>query len=95
MPDSNNARGTRPTLSGRTALVTGAAGGIGKAIAARLAADGARVFMTDMAAGRLADAAGELSALGHDVASHAADLSDPAARDRLVVLPLRDLDHAG
>ncbi|MBI2213223.1 MAG: SDR family oxidoreductase [Acidobacteria bacterium] len=40
--------GERP-LEGRVAAVTGGAGGIGTAIAARLAADGARVFSLDVA----------------------------------------------
>src|SRR5688572_20200733 len=35
-------------LAGRTAIVTGGATGIGKAIAARLAQDGARVVVADL-----------------------------------------------
>jgi NAD(P)-dependent dehydrogenase (short-subunit alcohol dehydrogenase family) len=48
------------TLEGKCALVTGAAGGIGFAIASRLAGLGARVVLADLAAQRVADAAARL-----------------------------------
>ncbi len=70
-------------MSARTALVTGVVGGIGAAIAARLAADGARVVVTDLPGGALDAAADRLG-----LPAIAADLGDPGAvralRDRLV-----------
>ena len=55
-------------LAGRVALVTGGAGGIGKATARRLAADGACVMLADIDTQALEAASGELaSAFGADV----------------------------
>jgi 2-dehydro-3-deoxy-L-rhamnonate dehydrogenase (NAD+) len=48
------------SLSGQTALVTGAARGIGLAVAERLLADGARVALVDLDAGALKSVAGRL-----------------------------------
>jgi 3-hydroxybutyrate dehydrogenase len=63
-------------LAGRRALVTGAASGIGRACAARLAAAGAKVVAVD----RDAEA---LRALEFDVEPVVADLADLDAVDRL------------
>jgi len=51
-------------LAGRTAIVTGAAGGIGRALALRCAGEGARVTATDLDGDRLGGVGAELGA-GH------------------------------
>jgi NAD(P)-dependent dehydrogenase (short-subunit alcohol dehydrogenase family) len=65
-------------LEGDTALITGAATGIGRAIAKAAVADGARVFLTDVAEGPLAEVANELGA-GYAVS----DLSQEGAAKAL------------
>ncbi|MER7706226.1 3-hydroxybutyrate dehydrogenase [Kitasatospora sp. NPDC097605] len=65
-------------LDGRTALVTGAASGIGRACAEAFAAAGARVYVVDLAAEparRLAERIGGVA--------HIADLADPEAVEAL------------
>ncbi|WP_049018280.1 SDR family NAD(P)-dependent oxidoreductase, partial [Burkholderia multivorans] len=54
-----------PRLAGKCAYITGAAGGLGRAIARRMVEQGARVFLTDVADRAALDAfAAELNA-GH------------------------------
>jgi NAD(P)-dependent dehydrogenase (short-subunit alcohol dehydrogenase family) len=70
-------------LQGRVAVVTGAAGGIGFALATQLAGEGVRVVMSDVDGERLAEAAatvdGEVEPIAADVA-RAADVDALASR---------------
>ena len=74
MPDAVPTAG----LSGRRALVTGAASGIGAAVAARLAADGAEVHLLD----RDGEGAAKVAAQVHGT-PHELDLTDAAAIEGL------------
>jgi 3-oxoacyl-[acyl-carrier protein] reductase len=68
-------------LSGMTALVTGASGGLGSAIANALAGQGARLAVSGSNAGKLESFR---SGLGGDHVALPCDLSDGAAVDALV-----------
>ena len=68
-------------LSGMTALVTGASGGLGSAIANALAAQGARLAVSGSNVGKLESFR---SGLGGDHVALPCDLSDGAAVDALV-----------
>ncbi len=54
-------------IKGKVAVVTGAASGIGKATAVALAQEGADVVLADINEERLAEAKGEIEALGRRV----------------------------
>src|SRR5208283_1759669 len=68
-------------LQGRIALVTGAAQGIGHAIAAELAAAGATLVLADMNEVKLNETAAELSAIGATAAAFVMNVSDESSID--------------
>jgi 3-oxoacyl-[acyl-carrier protein] reductase len=70
-------------LNGKTAVVTGASRGIGRAIALRLAQDGARIVLTARDQPALDGAAREITAAGGHAVSIALDLRIPDAPRRL------------
>ncbi|MFN0265064.1 glucose 1-dehydrogenase [Tepidamorphus sp. 3E244] len=73
-------------LSGKSALITGGAGGVGRAIAAEFLAQGARVLISDLDADAADDAAASLGP-GGEVHACAHDVTDEAAwRDTLKVV---------
>ncbi|UFN48209.1 SDR family oxidoreductase [Roseomonas sp. OT10] len=78
-------------LAGRTALVTGSTRGLGRAMAEGLATAGARVILNGTDAGRLAAAAAEMRAAGHDVLEAPFDVTDEAA----IVATFARLDTQG
>src|SRR3954447_4402689 len=65
-------------LKGKTALVLGAGGGLGGAIAATLAREGARVAIGDIDTSALERTAKEVSQVGSEALSLAWDLGDLA-----------------
>ena len=67
--------------SGKTALVTGAASGIGRALALALAARGASLVLVDRDASGLADAAADIGGAARTIC---ADLTEPAAPRQVV-----------
>lgn len=69
-------------FAGKTLIVTGAAGGIGAAVAARVAREGGRVIAVDLAEDRLQQAAASLP--GADLIPVAGDIVEQESIDRIV-----------
>ena len=70
-------------LTGRSALVTGAASGLGLAFAEAMTEAGARVTLTDIDAAGLEREVARLGAQGHVVRGDVLDVADPAAATRV------------
>lgn len=75
-----------PRLAGKQAFITGAAGGLGRAIAQRFAQQGAKLFITDLDGARVAEVADAINAgAGTQVAWAAAqDVRDEAVWQTLL-----------
>ena len=76
----------------KVGIVTGAAGGIGRATAKLLAADGARVVAVDLAGAELASTVASIDASGGDAVAIEADVSDA---DAVRALCTATQDHYG
>ena len=70
-------------LRGKTAVVTGGAGGLGKGMAARFLAEGMSVVIADIEKSALDAAAEELTAGGGEVLPVVTDVTDPSSVEAL------------
>lgn len=68
----------------KVAVVTGAANGLGQAIAQRLAEEGARLVLGDMEAGGLEGTAASITAMGAEAVTVVGDLTEEEPVERLV-----------
>jgi len=75
-------------LSGRIAIVTGAAQGIGRRIAEFLAEDGATVVVADIQEEKANEVAAALRDSGGEASAVAVDVADPAAAEAMVATTL-------
>ena len=71
-------------LAGKTALITGAGSGIGRASALRFAAEGCSVALADIKHEAVEAVAAEVAAAGGTAVAIAADVSDPASVEAMI-----------
>jgi citronellol/citronellal dehydrogenase len=72
------------SIAGKSAIVTGAASGMGRATAHLFADEGARVAVVDLGADRVQAVVDEIASAGGEAAGFVTDVSDPAQLHRLV-----------
>ncbi len=78
-------------LEGKVAIVTGAGRGIGKAIALRLARDGADLLLGDLDEATVAETANEVRALGRKAHSTRLDVSNKEQANALGAMAVKEL----
>jgi 3-oxoacyl-[acyl-carrier protein] reductase len=72
------------TLTGQTAIVTGASQGLGKSIAIALGNSGARVACVARNAGKLADTVNQITAAGGQAEAFSADVNDKQSIEHII-----------
>jgi len=72
------------SVAGQSVVVTGGASGIGLGFAEAMAANGAKVTLLDLDAGRIDTEVARLAAQGHSVRGTVVDVSDHAALDAAI-----------
>lgn len=81
-------------LNGKVALITGAARGIGKAIALKYASEGADVAFTDLVINEAAEqTVKELEAFGHKVKAYASNAANFEETEQVVARVMNDFGH--
>ena len=75
---------TTGRLDGKSAVITGAANGIGRATAEVFATEGARLVVTDIDADGIEGLASELAGAGHDCLAVVGDVSQDADARRMI-----------
>ena len=71
-------------LQGKTALIAGGGGGIGRAVALALAHEGAKAAVADIVKDNAEKVSGEIKAIGMDAMAYQVDLTKKADVDRMV-----------
>ena len=71
-------------LQGKTALIAGGGGGIGRAVALALAHEGAKAAVADIVKDNAEKVSGEIKAIGIDAVAYQVDLTKKADVDRMV-----------
>lgn len=82
-------------FSGQNALITGAAGNIGLAVAKRLASEGANLVLLDLNEEKLEEARAEVAALGVKVSTALCDVTDYSSVDAAVEKAENDIGPIG
>jgi NAD(P)-dependent dehydrogenase (short-subunit alcohol dehydrogenase family) len=78
-------------LENTNALITGGAGGMGRATALRFAQEGANVLIADRYLPPAEEVAHQVSAIGHKAVAHQVDVSDEASVEKMVATAVREL----